>query len=99
MLAADAVGVGAEVSDAVLTSVRDLGCDGVDEVEGIQDLLPVAGVRVGRRGDEDRSLGSQLDGPDRDRRPRHVAGHPLEMDTVGGGDGGAGMDREPRMDP
>jgi hypothetical protein len=85
----------AAIAHDVAAAVGDLGGDGVDPLERIENQLGGAASRIGRRGDPDTAFVVDLDGVDADRSPRDVTYEPLQRRVVFGIDGLVSVRREP----
>ena len=83
----------------VPAAIGDVGRDGVDPVEGIEEANGRTGAGVGRRGDLKQAVVAMADATSRKRRARDVAGEPLELLTITGRDGLSSKNRKTGMDP
>jgi len=83
----------------MLATIGDVGRDGVDPVEGIEQAHGRAGAGIGRCGDIEHAVVGPADAIDDERRARHVTREPLQLPGIFGGERLSGKNREPGMDP
>jgi hypothetical protein len=91
------------VPHAMAAAIRDVGGDGVDPVEGIEETKGGAGAGIGRCGDLEHSVVASADAIGGKRGPGYVAGEPVELlgilrrERFSGEHGKSGMHPERRF--
>ena len=94
-----AVGERSVIPHAMPTAIGDVGGDGVDPVERIEEANGRTGAGIGRCGDLKHAVVGPSDAIGCKRRARHVTREPLKLPGIFRGERLSGENRKPGMDP
>lgn len=80
-------------------AIGDVGRDGVDPVDGIEEANGRTGAGIGRCSNLEHAVVGSSDAIGCKRRARHVTREPLKLAGILRGERLSGKNRKPRMDP